>query len=50
LSFADELVEQRVVTLPGRSARYLRLLWTTPQSAPTLTSAQLSTRVRAHCR
>jgi len=45
LSFADELVEQRVVTLPGRSARYLRLLWTNPQSAPTLISAQLvSTR------
>ncbi|MFK3797956.1 DUF3999 domain-containing protein [Pseudomonas sp. NPDC088444] len=45
LSFADELVEQRVVTLPGRNARYLRLLWTNPQSAPTLTSAQLvSTR------
>jgi hypothetical protein len=45
LSFADELVEQRVVTLPGRSARYLRLLWNSPQSAPTLTSAQLvSTR------
>ncbi|NBB13043.1 DUF3999 domain-containing protein [Pseudomonas sp. SLFW] len=45
LSFADERVEQRVVTLPGRNARYLRLLWTNPQSAPTLTSAQLvSTR------
>lgn len=45
LSFADELVEQRVVTLPGRNARYLRLLWNTPQAAPTLTSAQLiSTR------
>lgn len=45
LSFADELVEQRVVTLPGRSAKYLRLLWNTSQSAPTLTSAQLiSTR------
>jgi len=41
LSFADELVEQRVVTLPGRSARYLRLLWTTPQTAPTLASAQV---------
>jgi hypothetical protein len=41
LSFADELVEQRVVTLAGRSARYLRLLWNMPQSAPTLTSAQL---------
>ncbi len=45
LSFADELVEQRVVTLPGRQARYLRLLWTSPQTAPTLASAELiSTR------
>lgn len=41
LSFADEVVEQREVSLPGRTARYLRLLWNTPQSAPTLTSAQL---------
>jgi hypothetical protein len=41
LSFADELVEQREVSLPGRSARYVRLLWDTPQSAPTLTSAQV---------
>jgi len=41
LSFADELVEQRVVTLPGRNARYLRLLWSSPQSAPTLASAQI---------
>lgn len=42
LSFADELVEQRDVSLPGRTARYLRLLWKAPQSAPTLTSAQLT--------
>jgi hypothetical protein len=41
LSFADELVEQREVALPGRSARYLRLLWNAPQTAPSLTSAQL---------
>jgi hypothetical protein len=41
LSFADELVEQREVALPGRSARYLRLLWNAPQTAPNLTSAQL---------
>lgn len=41
LSFADERVEQREVALPGLSARYLRLLWSTPQSAPVLTSAQL---------
>ncbi|KAA0976810.1 DUF3999 domain-containing protein [Pseudomonas sp. ANT_H12B] len=45
LTFADERVEQHEVGLPGQSARYLRLLWNTPQSAPTLTSAQLqSTR------
>jgi hypothetical protein len=41
LSFADERVEQHEVGLPGQSARYLRLLWNTPQSAPILTSAQL---------
>ncbi|KOX98727.1 DUF3999 domain-containing protein [Pseudomonas nunensis] len=41
LSFADERVEQHDVGLPGQSARYLRLLWNTPQSAPVLTSAQL---------
>ncbi len=41
LSFADERVEQHEVGLPGLSARYLRLLWNTPQSAPVLISAQL---------
>ncbi|MNL07771.1 hypothetical protein D3C87_1284600 [compost metagenome] len=41
LTFADERVEQHEVGLPGQSARYLRLLWETPQTAPTLTSAQL---------
>lgn len=41
LSFADERVEQHEVGLPGQSARYLRLLWNTPQSAPALTSVQL---------
>lgn len=41
LSFADERIEQHEVALPGQSARYLRLLWSTPQSAPVLTSAQL---------
>jgi hypothetical protein len=39
LSFSDELVEQREVTLPGLKARYLRLLWRSPQTVPTLTSA-----------
>lgn len=41
LSFADERVEQHEVALPGQTARYLRLLWNTPQTAPVLTSAQL---------
>ena len=41
LTFADERVEQHEVGLPGQSARYLRLLWSTQQSAPILTSAQL---------
>jgi hypothetical protein len=41
LTFADERVEQHEVGLPGQSARYVRLLWETPQSAPILTSAQL---------
>lgn len=41
LTFADERVEQHEVSLPGQSARYLRLLWNRPQSAPILTSAQL---------
>lgn len=45
LTFADERVEQHEVSLPGQSARYLRLLWESPSSAPVLTSAQLqSTR------
>ncbi|WP_044421557.1 DUF3999 domain-containing protein [Pseudomonas syringae group genomosp. 3] len=37
LSFADEVVEQREVGLPGQSARYLRLLW----RAPLLVSAHV---------
>jgi hypothetical protein len=41
LTFADERVEQHEVSLPGQSARYLRLLWSAPQTAPILTSAQL---------
>lgn len=41
LSFADEVVEQREVGLPGLNARYLRLLWRSPQGAPTLTAAHV---------
>ncbi|WP_338724394.1 DUF3999 domain-containing protein [Pseudomonas tolaasii] len=41
LSFADERVEQHDVSLPGQSARYLRLVWQ-GQEAPPLTSAKLT--------
>lgn len=41
LSFDDQIVEQREVTLPGRTARYLRLIWSSSAEAPMLTSAQL---------
>ena len=41
LSFADQRMEQREVVLPGKTARYLRLLWDTPHTAPTLSAAQL---------
>lgn len=41
LSFADEQLEQRSISLPGERARYLRLLWLAPQQAPALTAAEL---------
>ncbi|KAA8553220.1 hypothetical protein FX984_05745 [Pseudomonas marginalis] len=41
LSFAEERVEQHDVSLPGQSARYLRLVWK-GQAAPLLTSARLA--------
>jgi hypothetical protein len=41
LAFGGERVEQRQVELPGRKARYLRLLWQSPQQAPQLTAASL---------
>ncbi|GFM81357.1 membrane protein [Pseudomonas cichorii] len=41
LSFDDQTVEQREVPLPGRTARYLRLIWSSTPEAPMLTSAQL---------
>ncbi|WHS60740.1 DUF3999 domain-containing protein [Pseudomonas sp. G2-4] len=46
LTFADERVEQHEVNLPGQPARYLRLLWDSPSSAPVLTSAQLQSASR----
>lgn len=41
LSFADERIDQREVGLPGNKARYLRLLWSSPQQAPQLLSARV---------
>lgn len=41
LSFADERIDQREVALPGQSARYLRLLWSSPKQAPQLLSARV---------
>lgn len=41
LAFDGERIEQRQVELPGRKARYLRLLWQSPQQAPQLTAASL---------
>ncbi|MDH4584281.1 DUF3999 domain-containing protein [Pseudomonas sp. BN415] len=38
LSFADQRIDQREVSLPGRSARYLRLIWQSPPQAPELTA------------
>lgn len=46
LSFADERVEQHDVSLPGQSARYLRLVWQ-GQAAPLLTSVQLVSATRS---
>ena len=46
LSFADERVEQHDVSLPGQSARYLRLVWQ-GQAAPLLTSAKLVSATRS---
>ena len=41
LRFDGHQVEQREVQLPGRKARYLRLLWRDPAQAPALQTAQL---------
>ncbi|HSC81982.1 MAG TPA: DUF3999 domain-containing protein [Pseudomonas sp.] len=47
LSFANERIDQREIELPGGQARYLRLLWLTPQQAPTLLAAQAVSIQRA---
>lgn len=38
IAFGDERIEQRSVSLGERQARYLRLLWTEPATAPQLTA------------
>ncbi|WPP02326.1 DUF3999 domain-containing protein [Pseudomonas sp. HR96] len=44
-SFADERIEQHDVDLAARPARYLRLLWKSPQAAPILTSVQVTSDI-----
>jgi hypothetical protein len=42
LAFAGERIERHDVELPGARARYLRLMWESPQEAPELKAAVLS--------
>ncbi|MGQ7960678.1 DUF3999 domain-containing protein [Pseudomonas sp. SP16.1] len=44
LSFAGDRIDQRQVELPGQPARYLRLLWRSPQQAPQLQAVTLRSR------
>lgn len=44
LSFGEERIDQRQVELPTQSARYLRLLWHSPQQAPELDVVTLRSR------
>lgn len=46
LSYADQRIDQREVTLPGRSARYLRLLWQRPRQAAELTAVTVTSASR----
>ena len=48
LSFADERIEQHEVSLPGLPARYLRLLWQVPQSAPVLSQVLVQSSASSH--
>jgi hypothetical protein len=48
LSFAAERIDQRQVELPGQRARYLRLLWRSPQQAPQLEAVTLRSRRQDH--
>ncbi len=48
LSFADERIEQHEVSLPGLPARYLRLLWQVPQSAPVLSQVLVQSSATEH--
>ena len=44
LSFGEDRIDQRQVELPAQSARYLRLLWHSPQQAPELDVVTLRSR------
>lgn len=47
LSFGDDRIDQRQVELPAQPARYLRLLWHSPQLAPELNGVTLRSRRQA---
>jgi len=44
LSFGEDRIDQRQVELPAQPARYLRLLWHSPQQAPQLDAVTLRSR------
>lgn len=46
LSSQGQKIVQRSVTLPGKSAHYLRLLWQEPQEALPLTGARIASRAQ----
>jgi hypothetical protein len=47
LSFAGDRIDQRQVELPARTARYIRLLWSSPRQAPELDAVTLRSRRQA---
>lgn len=47
LSFGEDRIDQRQMELPAQPARYLRLLWHSPQQAPQLDAVTLRSRHQA---
>ncbi|WP_284334639.1 DUF3999 domain-containing protein [Comamonas sp. NoAH] len=48
LSLGNEQIRQQHIELPAKTARYLRLLWTSPKEAPLLEAATISSRQQSH--